>query len=408
MGKSKIAVAGIGYVGLSVAVLLAQRNTVFAVDVDARKVDAVSCGKSPFADAELEDYLARSALDLTATLDGASAYRQADIVFIATPTDYDVEKNQFDTRYIEQVVELVLSVNPDALLVVKSTIPVGYTEQLVATYPDASFLFSPEFLREGRALYDNLHPSRIIVGVPSNASDFGKLREAASMVAGLLAEAAVEKPEQLIMDSTEAEAVKLFANSYLALRVAYFNEIDSYAEMKGLSSANIIKGVSLDPRIGDFYNNPSFGYGGYCLPKDTKQLRANYGDIPQTLISAVIDANDVRKDFCAERISNQVDRLKESGVCNPLVGIYRLTMKSNSDNFRTSSIRGVFRRLRDAGINVVVYEPAWTADWHFDSELTDDLAAFKQRCALIVTNRWNDELSDVADKVYTRDLFGRD
>lgn len=404
-----IAVAGTGYVGLSLAVLLAQHNEVTAVDVVPEKVDLINRGLSPIADAEIEDYLAHRALNLKATLDGAAAYKNAEMVVIATPTNYDSEKNYFDTRFVEQVIELVLEVNPSAVMVIKSTVPVGYTRDICDRYPKGKFLFSPEFLREGHALYDNLHPSRIIVGVPSESPYASELEQAAESFAQLLAEGSDESNTPiLIMRATEAEAVKLFANTYLALRVAYFNELDTYACVRGLDASQIIEGVGLDPRIGGHYNNPSFGYGGYCLPKDTKQLLANYNEVPQNLIEAIVAANRTRKDYIADEVLRRVAELAEQGVDQPIVGIYRLTMKTGSDNFRASSIQGIMKRIKGHGIPVIVYEPTLGDGDFFGSEVTHDLDAFKQRADVIVANRWNDELSDVAGKVFTRDLFKRD
>ncbi len=421
----KIAVAGTGYVGLSLATLLSKRNDVVAVDVVPEKVDLINGGKSPIADAQIEAALADGEHKLTATLDGAAAYRDADFVVIATPTDYDSRQNFFDTTHVEEVVELVLACGSHARMVIKSTVPVGYTELLAQRYPQGRFLFSPEFLREGHALYDNLHPSRIIVGVPGagaeadagDAADAGVVahdgesaaasdpaqREAAHTFANLLLEGAEEPAEVLIMRSTEAEAVKLFSNTYLALRVAYFNELDTYAMVRGLNAEQIIRGVCLDPRIGSHYNNPSFGYGGYCLPKDTKQLLANYRDVPQDIISAIVDANRTRKDYIAGQVAEEA---RQKGA--ETVGIYRLTMKTGSDNFRSSSVQGVIRRIAKSGVNMLVYEPTLDAREFDGVEVTHDLDGFKQRCSLIVANRWNPELSDVEDKVFTRDLFGRD
>ncbi|WP_165173085.1 nucleotide sugar dehydrogenase [Adlercreutzia sp. ZJ242] len=412
----RIAVAGTGYVGLSLAVLLAQCNHVDAVDVVPEKVERLARWESPIADAEIERFLSEAArgeraLDLRPTLDGRAAYGRADLVVIATPTNYDEERNFFDTRYVEQVVELVLEANPEAVMVVKSTVPVGYTKSLCERYPQGRFLFSPEFLREGRALYDNLHPSRIIVGVPSESKFADELEGRAREFARLLAEGAEEPADSiptLVMRATEAEAVKLFANTYLALRVSYFNELDTYASVRGLDAGQIIEGVGLDPRIGSHYNNPSFGYGGYCLPKDTKQLLANFRDVPQCMIQAIVDANRTRKDYVAEEVVDRVWGLVYEGVERPVVGVYRLVMKSGSDNFRASSIQGVMKRVKAKGIPVVVYEPTLDDPEFFGSEVTRDLEAFKERCDLIVANRWSPDLDDVAGKVYTRDLFRRD
>lgn len=406
---ASIAVAGTGYVGLSLAVLLSQNNHVFAVDVVESKIELLKQRKSPIADREIEDFLANRELDLEPTTDGAEAYRKADMVVIATPTNYDSEKNFFDTKYVEQVIELVLKVNPNAVMVIKSTVPVGYTKSICERYPQGKFIFSPEFLREGRALYDNLHPSRIIVGVPSESQFVSELESAAKQFAQLLKDGAEEtQVPTLIMRATEAEAVKLFSNTYLALRVAYFNELDTYADVRGLNASQIIEGVGYDPRIGSHYNNPSFGYGGYCLPKDTKQLLANYRDVPQNLIEAIVESNRTRKDHIAEQVIDKVWDLVYSGVKKPVVGIYRLTMKSGSDNFRASSIQGIMKRVKAKGIPVIVFEPTLDEAEFYGSKVYHDIDQFKKDADLIVVNRWNAELSDVSDKVYTRDLFKRD
>ena len=405
----KIAVAGAGYVGLSLAVLLAQHNEVELVDVVPEKVELVNSGRSPIRDAEIEDFLANRPLSLHATTDGRSAYAGAELVIVATPTNYDPNRNYFDTHFVEDVIEIVLDVNPTATIIVKSTVPVGYTAGLCERYPEGRFLFSPEFLREGHALYDNLHPSRIVVGVPSESAFVDELEPAAKTFAALLADGAEDEGvPTLVMRATEAEAVKLFANTYLALRVSYFNELDTYAAVRGLDAASIIEAVGLDPRIGGHYNNPSFGYGGYCLPKDTKQLLANYRDVPQNLIQAIVDSNRTRKDFVADEVIQHVMSLVYEGADQPLVGVYRLTMKSGSDNFRASSIQGIMKRVKAKGIPVLVYEPTLDDQRFFGSEVTHDLDDFKRRADVILANRWNEELADVSDKVYTRDLFKRD
>lgn len=409
----KIAVAGAGYVGLSIATLLAQHNDIVIVDVVQEKVDDINGGISPIGDAEIEVFLQQvhegeQKASLHATTDGGSAYAQSEIVVIATPTNYDPVLNFFDTSYVEQVIELVLEVNPSATMVIKSTVPVGFTESLSERYEHGKFLFSPEFLREGKALYDNLHPSRIIMGIPIGSVYRNDLENTAHEFAELLAKGAEDDDIPILtMCATEAEAVKLFANTYLALRVAFFNELDTYAVVRDLDSAQIIEGVGLDPRIGSHYNNPSFGYGGYCLPKDTKQLLANYKDVPQEIMGAIVEANRTRKDFIADDI---LKRIKELDIREraPLVGAYRLTMKEGSDNFRASSIQGVMKRLKGRGIEVLVYEPELDSPDFFGSVVTHDLAYFKDRVDIILANRWGKELSDVKEKVYTRDLFCRD
>lgn len=418
----KIAVAGTGYVGLSVALLLSQHNEVHALDIVPEKVELLNNGKSPIVDSKITAFLdadrsGERPLDFQATLDPEQAYTGADYAVIATPTNYDAQKNYFDTSSVEAAIEAIRKYDQTAWIVIKSTIPVGYTQQVRERFHDDRILFSPEFLREGHALYDNLHPSRIVVGAPQ---DDAEAVQAAHTFVDLLAHGAAPEEKdrvnpdgsrgipQLVVGTTEAEAIKLFANTYLALRVAYFNELDTYAESRGLNTHEIIKGVCMDPRIRDDYNNPSFGYGGYCLPKDTKQLLANYDKVPQNLIEAIVESNRTRKDFIAYEIEELVDRAKANGIAKPVVGVYRLTMKSGSDNFRQSAIQGVMKRIKSRGIEVVVYEPTLDAPDFFGSKVTHDLDSFKREADVIISNRWNDDLTDVAGKVYTRDLFRRD
>ena len=395
-----ISIAGTGYVGLSNAIILAQHNTVYAVDIIPEKVEMINNKKSPISDKEIEDYLANAKLDLTATTDGESAYKKSDLVIISTPTNYDDEKNYFDTSSVEAVIKQVLKVNPDAVMIVKSTVPVGFTMSVREKYNTENIIFSPEFLREGRALYDNLYPSRIIVGAPAGNE---RITAAAHKFAELLKEGAIKEDiPVLFLDPTEAEAVKLFSNTYLALRVSYFNELDTYAQMKGLDAKQIIEGVGLDPRIGSHYNNPSFGYGGYCLPKDTKQLLANYNGVPEDIIRAIVSANGTRKQFIADSI------IKKAGKATPVIGIYRLIMKANSDNFRQSAIQTIMALLGEQGAQIVIYEPTLTQDEFCGYKVVHDFGEFKAVSDVIAANRMSDELNDCADKVYTRDIYFRD
>ncbi len=399
----KIAIAGAGYVGLANAVLLSLHNEVIALDIMQEKVDKINAGISPIADKEIEEYLSEKQLNLRATTDATEAYTGAEFVVVATPTNYDSEKNTFDTSSVEAAIEQIVAVNPQAVIVIKSTVPVGYTVSIREKYQNKNIIFSPEFLREGKALYDNLYPSRIIVGAPLADKP---MREAAHTFAGLLQQGALKADIPVVFaEPTEAEAIKLFANTYLALRVAFFNELDSFAELRGLNTRQIIEGISYDPRIGNYYNNPSFGYGGYCLPKDTKQLRANYTNVPNNIIGAIVDANSTRKDFIAERILQKAG-FKAGEKC--VIGVYRLTMKKDSDNFRASSIQGVMRRLKERGAEVVIYEPTLSEDAFLANKVVHSLADFKQQSQVIIANRYNDDLADVMDKVYTRDLYFRD
>ena len=405
-GTMKITVVGLGYVGISNAIILAQKNTVYALNRSKAKVEMINSGESPLKDREIEEYLRSVPLDLTATTDREEAYRDADFVVIATPTDYDPEQNYFDVSSVDEVIKQATAANPEATIVIKSTVPVGYTQAAREKFGVENIIFSPEFLRESKALYDNLYPSRIIVGTEAGNE---RLTEKARQFAALLSEGAIKEDiPVLVMNSTEAEAVKLFANTYLAMRVAFFNELDSYAELKGLDTGNIIEGIGYDPRIGNFYNNPSFGYGGYCLPKDTKQLLANYDRVPNNIIGAVVEANRTRKDFVSHRILEKAAAGNEDAAQRPVIGVYRLTMKTGSDNFRQSSIQGVMKRLICAGAKVIIYEPMLNEDSFYNCPVENDFEKFSDECQVIIANRYSDELEPVMDKVYTRDLYFRD